>query len=69
MITGMPISWGIVGFLLGVTLALGAVFAIKQTDTNGLIGFLLEVGGHLVTLAVAGSITAAVLFILMRYIP
>ena len=69
MITGMPISWGIVGFLLGVTLALGAVFAIKQTDTNGLIGFLLKVGGHLVTLAVAGSITAAVLFILMRYIP
>jgi hypothetical protein len=69
MITGMPISWGIVGFLLGVTLALGAVFAIKQTDTNGLIGFLLEVGGHLVTLAVAGTVAAAVLFALVRCFP
>ena len=69
MITGMPISWGIVGFLLGVTLALGAVFAIKQTDTNGLIGFLLEVGGHLVTLAVAGTVAATVLYVLVRCFP
>jgi hypothetical protein len=45
------------------------VFAIKQTDTNGLIGFLLEVGGHLVTLAVAGTVAAAVLFALVRCFP
>ena len=59
----IPWAWLAVGFLAGATIG-SAVAVTVRHGSNALMGFVIEVGTHLWTLAVAGMVAASFLWIL-----
>ena len=59
----IPWAWLAVGFLAGATVGSAVAVTVKH-GSNALLGFAIEVGQHLWTLAVAGMVAASFLYLL-----
>lgn len=58
------VAWGLIGLLVGAVASAVAIQTCRNRS-NWFFGFLFELGGYLVVMAVAGAICALVLWLIL----